>query len=119
MGTEPVRALKSDQQNAFGFADATRLLFSEVHRFAIDHRIERYVTVTTLAVERILRHAGIACERFSTPKRLGKDLAVAVRIWPADFGRAGESVSEKALASVAANSASASIDESPRYSVVA
>ncbi|CAB3764511.1 Acyl-homoserine-lactone synthase [Paraburkholderia humisilvae] len=85
-------AIESEQQNAFGFADATRQMFSEVHRFAMDHGIRRYVTVTTVAIERMLRHAGVACERFSAPQPLGNDLAVAVSLSPADFGRAGAAV---------------------------
>ncbi|MDQ7982488.1 acyl-homoserine-lactone synthase [Paraburkholderia sp. SARCC-3016] len=85
-------AIASDRQNAFGFADATRQLFSEVDRFAVDYDIKRYVTVTTVGVERMLRHAGISCDRFSTPQLLGGSPAVAVSMSPSDFGRAGAAV---------------------------
>jgi acyl homoserine lactone synthase len=82
-------AIRGDVQHAFGFGDAARAMFSEVHRFALEHRIARYVTVTTLGIERMLRHAGVPCERLGRPQRLGESPAVAILLRPEDLGRVG------------------------------
>jgi len=49
----------------------------EVVRFADDNGIVKYVTVTTTAIERLLRHAGIEMTRFGPPIRVGIEDAVA------------------------------------------
>jgi acyl homoserine lactone synthase len=87
-------AIRGDSQQPFGFGDATRSMFREVHRFAIDHQIARYVTVTTLGIERMLKHAGVPCERLGRPQRVGAGLAVAIRLRPEDLGRVGAGVAD-------------------------
>jgi acyl homoserine lactone synthase len=52
----------------------------EVVRFADRMGITSYVTVTTTAVERMLRKAGVETLRFGPPLRVGVEHAVALTI---------------------------------------
>lgn len=54
-------------------------LFHKVYYFAIEHNIERYLVVTSLGMERLMRRAGLGMRRFGDgiAKRIGGDLAVA------------------------------------------
>jgi acyl homoserine lactone synthase len=62
---------------SFGLGETSiRMLRSVVH-FAIQNRIKRYVLVTTVAVERLLRKQGFDIRRFGPPLCIGKTIAVA------------------------------------------
>lgn len=64
----------------FGFAENAMNAMREVVRFADENGIRQYVTVTTTAIERLLRHAGIEMSRFGPPVRIGIEEAVALEI---------------------------------------
>jgi acyl homoserine lactone synthase len=82
-------AVLTEGHGAFGFGAETRAMFREAHKFAIEHGVSRYVTVTTIAIERLLRHAKVQCVRLGEPKRIGDGMAIALSLSPADLGRAG------------------------------
>lgn len=54
-----------------------RALLREAVRFAIEHRISRYVFVVSLAVERLIAHTGVRVHRFASPVRIGRAWSVA------------------------------------------
>ncbi|WP_332853572.1 acyl-homoserine-lactone synthase [Duganella sp. S19_KUP01_CR8] len=73
-------AIESGRDSSFGFAEHAMNAMREVVRFADDNGIVKYVTVTTTAIERLLRHAGIEMTRFGPPIRVGIEDAVALEI---------------------------------------
>lgn len=60
-----------------GFGPLSVNLMVEALRFALNHGISRYVTVTTIAVERLLVRLGIHLKRIGPPRRMGTAMAVA------------------------------------------
>ena len=46
--------------------------------YAHERGIERYVTVTTTAIERLLRRAGVVTARLAPPLPIGVEMAVAL-----------------------------------------
>jgi acyl homoserine lactone synthase len=82
-------AVATEGRGAFGFGAETRAMFREAHKFAVQRGVSRYVTVTTIAIERLLRHAKVECVRLGEPMRIGDGMAVALSLSPADLGRAG------------------------------
>lgn len=60
-----------------GFGDLSVALMAESTRFAQAHGIARYVTVTTAAIERMLRKQGVNVHRLGPPLRIGQVLTVA------------------------------------------
>ncbi|GLR11465.1 acyl-homoserine-lactone synthase [Chitinimonas prasina] len=73
-------AIETDGSHTFGFADQALDAMREIVRFADENGIRRYVTVTTTAIERMLRRAGIEISRFGPPIRIGVENAVALTI---------------------------------------
>jgi len=73
-------AIETDGQRNFGFTDLALDAMREIVSFGDRMGIERYVTVTTTAVERLLRRANIAITRFGPPIRIGVENAVALDI---------------------------------------
>lgn len=73
-------AILSEPQHAYGFAQRVLEAMREVVRFADRMGIASYVTVTTPAVERLLRAAGVLTRRFGPPMRVGVAQAVALTI---------------------------------------
>jgi acyl homoserine lactone synthase len=73
-------AIETEGPQGFGFAglalDAMREIVSFGDRMGITH----YVTVTTTAIERLLRKTGIAITRYGPPIRIGVENAVALDI---------------------------------------
>jgi len=73
-------AIEADGPQGFGFSrislDALRAIF----KFGIQMGIERYVTVTTASIERLVRRAGVEVKRFGPPMRIGVENAVALYI---------------------------------------
>ncbi len=55
-------------------------MFRHVYDFAIENNIQRYVVVTSAAIERLLRQVGIPTQRFGDGKltRIGKVLSVCI-----------------------------------------
>jgi acyl homoserine lactone synthase len=62
------------------FGPITKALFVECARFARIHGIHRYVTVTTLPIERMIRQLGVNVQRIGDSVRIGVVKAVAVEI---------------------------------------
>lgn len=73
-------AIESPEKCRFGFAALALEAMREVVRFADRMGITSYVTVTTTAVERMLRKAGVETLRFGPPLRVGVEHAVALTI---------------------------------------
>jgi len=57
-------------------------MIRKVYDFAVAHNIREYVTVTSVALERLLRHTGLPIRRFGDGKaqRVGKVLTVACHV---------------------------------------
>ncbi|UTH76460.1 acyl-homoserine-lactone synthase [Chromobacterium sp. IIBBL 290-4] len=64
----------------FGFSELVLQSIYAVLRHAQDKGIDFYVTVTTTAVERMLRSANVSIERIGPPLRIGSCKAVALWI---------------------------------------
>lgn len=73
-------AIETEGDNNFGFAERAMEAMRGIVNFADDHGIEKYVTVTTTAVERLLRHAGVEVSRIGPPLNIGVERAVALEI---------------------------------------
>lgn len=59
------------------FGELTIALMVESVRFAMKRGIDRYVTVTTTAIERMLKQQGLNVHRLGAPVRIGDVLTVA------------------------------------------
>lgn len=73
-------AIVAPTKGGFGFAALVLDTMREIVRFADRMGIARFVTVTTTAVERMLRMAGIETHRFGPPIRIGVENAVGLTI---------------------------------------
>jgi acyl homoserine lactone synthase len=73
-------AIVSPEKGNFGIASLAIDAMREVVKFADRMAITRYVTVTTTAIERMLRTAGVETRRFGPPMRVGVENAVALTI---------------------------------------
>jgi acyl homoserine lactone synthase len=73
-------AIETDGAQTFGFADQTMHAIHELVTFADRMGITRYVTVTTTAIERMLKRAGIEVTRLGPPVRIGVERAIALDI---------------------------------------
>lgn len=73
-------AIETDGHQGFGFAELALESMREIVSFGDRMGIDRYVTVTTTAIERLLRRTGIAITRFGPPMRIGVENAVALNI---------------------------------------
>jgi acyl homoserine lactone synthase len=80
-------AIETGGTNQFGFSEITMESFAAITIYGHEHGIKRYVTVTTTAIERLLRRAGIVTERLGAPVVIGVETAVALYVdieasWP-------------------------------------
>lgn len=73
-------AIETDSNGHFGFTQHAIAAMREIVTFADENGIDEYVTVTTVAIERLLRHSGVDITRFGTPVNIGKERAVALKI---------------------------------------
>ena len=64
----------------YGFSETPVKMMQTVVLFAQQNGIKRYVTVTTVAVERLLRHLGLNISRIGAPIKIGRVLTVACNI---------------------------------------
>jgi acyl homoserine lactone synthase len=71
-------ALETEGCARFGFAQVTMESIEAIIRFGREHGIARYVTVTTTAIERLLRRAGVVTNRLGEPMQVGIETAVAL-----------------------------------------
>jgi acyl homoserine lactone synthase len=70
-------ALETDKDSRYGFSDMTLDAFANVVRYGIENGITHYVTVTTTAMERLTRRAGVVTSRLGAPQQIGIENAVA------------------------------------------
>lgn len=85
-------ALETDKENRYGFSDMTMQCFEAVIRYGIENGLTHYVTVTTTAMERLTRRAGVVTSRLGEPQRIGIENAVAFYVdvratWEALYAR--------------------------------
>jgi acyl homoserine lactone synthase len=73
-------AIETDGTQTFGFADLTMHAIHELVTFADRMSITRYVTVTTTAIERLLRRTGIEVTRLGPPVKIGVERTIALDI---------------------------------------
>lgn len=71
-------AIETDVNNSFGFANLTIECIKEMMAYGQKHAIQQYVTVTTTAVERLLKKAGCVVTRLAPPLVIGVETAVAL-----------------------------------------
>lgn len=72
-------ALETDG-GGFGFSSMTMESIEAVIRHAHEQGLQRYVTVTTVAIERMLRRAGVVTTRIGAPQQVGIERAVALYV---------------------------------------
>lgn len=85
-------ALETDKENRYGFSDMTMQCFEAVIRYGIENGLTHFVTVTTTAMERLTRRAGVVTSRLGEPQRIGIENAVAFYVdvratWEALYAR--------------------------------
>ncbi len=73
-------AIETDESQTFGFAELALESMREMVSFGDLMGIDHYVIVTTTAIERLLRLAGVAITRFGPPIRIGVENSVALNI---------------------------------------
>jgi len=71
-------AIETDDSSGFGFSKLTKESIKEMMAYGKKHKIKRYVTVTTTAIERLLRRAGVVTSRLGPPVVIGVETAVAL-----------------------------------------
>lgn len=77
VAADRVAANESAGTHQIGFGELSVALMAQSTRFAQAHGIARYVTVTTAAIERMLRKQGVNVHRLGPPLRIGQVLTVA------------------------------------------
>ena len=73
-------AIETGGSDHFGFSEITMESIAAIIRYGHEQGIERYVTVTTVAIERLLRRAGVVTERLGPPLVIGVEMAVALYV---------------------------------------
>lgn len=73
-------AIETGESQTFGFAELALESMREMVSFGDRMGIDRYVIVTTTAIERLLQRAGVAVMRFGPPIRIGVENSVALDI---------------------------------------
>jgi len=71
-------AIETDGNTGFGFTNLTIDCIREMMAYGQKNAIEKYVTVTTTAVERLLKRAGCVVTRLAPPLVIGVETAVAL-----------------------------------------
>ncbi|HZV67432.1 MAG TPA: acyl-homoserine-lactone synthase [Telluria sp.] len=89
-------AIETDGNPRFGFSEITMESIGEVISYGYHAGIDQYVTVTTTAIERLLRRAGVVTRRFGSPLTIGVEKAVALYV---DIGATYDAMFEARLAS--------------------
>lgn len=73
-------AIETSANPRFGFSEITMESIAEIIRYGHHAGIDQYVTVTTTAIERLLRRAGVFTTRFGSPLQIGVEKAVALYV---------------------------------------
>lgn len=71
-------AIEVDDVHGFGFSELTMDVTREIVAFGDKMGIDRFVTVTTTSIERMMRRAGLAVTRYGPPIKIGVENAVAL-----------------------------------------
>jgi acyl homoserine lactone synthase len=71
-------AIETEGCGAFGFSEITMESIAAIIRYGHEMRLTQYVTVTTTAIERMLRRAGVVTRRLGEPRKIGIETAVAL-----------------------------------------
>ncbi len=85
-------AIETEGAGSYGFSEMTMESIEAIIRHAHERGLSRYVTVTTTAIERMLRRAGVVTTRIGAPQTVGIETAVALYVeieptWEALFAR--------------------------------
>ncbi|WP_313171750.1 acyl-homoserine-lactone synthase [Massilia oculi] len=85
-------AIETEGAGSYGFSEMTMESIQAIIRHAHERGLSRYVTVTTTAIERMLRRAGVVTTRIGAPQAVGIETAVALYVeieptWEALFAR--------------------------------
>jgi acyl homoserine lactone synthase len=89
-------AIETDGNCPFGFSEITMESIAEIIAYGHHSGIDQYVTVTTTAIERMLRRAGVVTRRFGVPLQIGVEKAVALYV---DIAGTYDALCESRLAS--------------------
>lgn len=73
-------AIETGGREGFGFSDITIHSIGEVISYGVRSGLREYVTVTTTAIERLLRRSDVVTRRFGPPVRIGVENAVALYV---------------------------------------
>lgn len=73
-------AIETEGNARFGFSEITMESIAEIISHGYHAGIDQYVTVTTTAIERLLRRAGVVTRRFGAPLQIGVERAVALYV---------------------------------------
>jgi acyl homoserine lactone synthase len=73
-------AIETEGCGPFGFAEVTMESIAAIIRYGHDVGLTQYVTVTTTAIERMLRRAGVVTRRLGEPRKIGIETAVALYV---------------------------------------
>jgi len=73
-------AIETEGNSRFGFSEITMESIAEIISHGYHAGIDQYVTVTTTAIERLLRRAGVVTSRFGAPLQIGVERAVALYV---------------------------------------
>ncbi|WP_020652218.1 acyl-homoserine-lactone synthase [Massilia niastensis] len=73
-------ALETEGAAGYGFSEMTMESIAAVIRHGQAQHLTRYVTVTTVAIERMLRRAGVVTTRLGAPRTVGVETAVALYV---------------------------------------
>lgn len=71
-------AIETDINEGFGFSNLTLESIKEMMAYGMKHGVNQYITVTTTAIERLLRRAGASTSRVGPPLVIGVENAVAI-----------------------------------------
>ncbi len=73
-------AIETDGAGGYGFSQITMESIAAIIRHGHEIGLSRYVTVTTTAIERLLRRAGVVITRLGAPQVIGVETAVALYV---------------------------------------
>jgi acyl homoserine lactone synthase len=77
VATDRLASQESAGTHQLGFGELSKALMRQSAVFARRHGIARYVTVTTTAIERLLKRQGLHIHRAGPPIRIGEVMTVA------------------------------------------
>ncbi|MGZ5202515.1 MAG: acyl-homoserine-lactone synthase [Telluria sp.] len=73
-------AIETEGCGPFGFSEITMESIAAIIRYGHEAGLTQYATVTTVAIERMLRRAGVVTRRLGEPRKIGIETAVALYV---------------------------------------